>query len=88
MFAKQTSQSLAAPLVAAALAVLILLGTAAPSAGAAHETTVTVRPGETLWAIALRARPGQDPRQEVYAIEQANHLSSATLTTGQVVRVP
>jgi Tfp pilus assembly protein FimV len=88
MFEKKTSQSLAAPLVAAALAVLILLGTAAPSAGAAHPAKVVVRPGETLWAIALRARPGQDPRQEVYAIEQANHLSSATLTAGEVVMVP
>jgi len=88
VFASKTSQALTAPLIAAALAVLILLGTATPSAGAAHPARYTVRAGDTLWGIALRARPGQDPRQEVYAIEQANHLQGATLVAGQVVMIP
>lgn len=88
MFARPSIEQLAVPLVVLVFAVLILLGTAPPSSGAAHPRSYVVRPGDTLWGIALRIRPGQDPRQEVYAIEQANHLPGGMLQAGQVVTIP
>ena len=88
MFAQATFDRIAAPMVVLIFAALILLGTAAPSSGAAHPRRYVVRSGDTLWWIALRVRPGQDPRQEVYAIEQANHLTGGVLSAGQVVTIP
>ena len=48
----------------------------------------TVRPGDTLWAIAQRVgERGQDPRPLVDAIVRENHLGPA-LTPGQVLSIP
>jgi nucleoid-associated protein YgaU len=71
-------------LVLAALAV----GLAARSShGAGPERTYVVRPADTLWSIAARTYAG-DVREGVWKLEQRNHLRSATLTPGQVLRVP
>jgi nucleoid-associated protein YgaU len=51
-------------------------------------TSVTVRSGDTLWSIASRVAPGHDPRAEVAALQQANHLSGVDLVPGQVLQVP
>jgi LysM repeat protein len=48
--------------------------------------TVTVQPGDTLWKIATRVAPQRDPRAEVAALQQVNHLDSAGLVPGQVLR--
>src|SRR5258707_166098 len=34
---------------------------------------VTVRPGDTLWTIASRLRPGEDPRSVVDRLSAARH---------------
>lgn len=47
-----------------------------------------VRAGETLWGIAETGYPGSDPREAIYRIEQANHLASATISPGMVLRLP
>jgi nucleoid-associated protein YgaU len=48
----------------------------------------TVRPGDTVWAIARRVgERHQDPRPLVDAIEQENHLGPV-LTPGQVLSIP
>ncbi len=47
----------------------------------AHPSRVhvyVVQPGDTLWRIAVRLYPGEDPRRAVYALKTANHLSDAT----------
>jgi hypothetical protein len=49
---------------------------------------VTVRPGDTLWAIAVRAAPRADPRDTVATIEAINHLASSDVEAGTVLRVP
>lgn len=47
-----------------------------------------VRPGDTLWSIAERLRPGEDPRPLVDAIERANGVSAGGLVPGQSLRIP
>ena len=55
---------------------------------AATAERVTVRPGDTLWAIALREAPGVDPRQTVDAIVDLNALESSAVQAGTVLLVP
>jgi nucleoid-associated protein YgaU len=50
--------------------------------------TYVVRPGDTLWSIAERLRPGEDPRPLVDAIERANGISAGDLVPGQSLRIP
>jgi LysM repeat protein len=46
-----------------------------------------VQAGETLWSIAAQ-RYGGDPREGVWKLQQANHLSGATIVAGQRILVP
>jgi hypothetical protein len=47
-----------------------------------------VRPGETLWSIALGAAPGRDPRHLIDAIERLNGLTGDDLVPGLELRIP
>jgi nucleoid-associated protein YgaU len=49
---------------------------------------VTVQPGDTLWAIAERARPDADPRATIARIKDMNGLTSGAARAGQVLLVP
>ncbi|MHB1614642.1 MAG: LysM peptidoglycan-binding domain-containing protein [Actinomycetes bacterium] len=51
-------------------------------------TTMTVRPGDTLWGIASRVSPGVDPRGMVLELRRLNPSSSGQLQAGQVLVVP
>jgi Tfp pilus assembly protein FimV len=55
---------------------------------AATSQTLTVRPGETLWAVAARIAPHSDPRLVVADIESRNHLHGVEVRAGQQLRVP
>lgn len=59
------------------------LATAAPAA-AASQRYVVVQPGDTLWSIALRLRPGHDPRPLVDQL--AARRGSGPLRPGE--RIP
>jgi LysM repeat protein len=61
---------------------------AASSAGVQHARTVTVAPGESLWALAERIAPHADPRLVVDRIIQINHLAGARILAGQQLVVP
>ena len=50
--------------------------------------SVTVQPGESLWAIAEAVAPEQDPRDVVAAIVQLNNLDAARVVPGQALFVP
>lgn len=47
-----------------------------------------VREGDSVWSIAERLRPGEDPRPAVDAIVAANDLDPRALVPGQVLVVP
>lgn len=49
---------------------------------------ITVRPGETLWAIAGRVAPDTDPRSTIARLESMNHLESSSVPAGSVLLVP
>ena len=50
--------------------------------------SVTVQPGESLWAIAESVAPEQDPRDVVAAIVQLNNLDAARVVPGQALFIP
>ncbi len=49
---------------------------------------VTVTPGETLWQVAVRTAPDNDPRVTVQRLMRLNHLSTPTLRAGESLLVP
>lgn len=59
----------------------------APAAAPVVEA-VTVLPGDTLWAIAQRIAPGEDPRDVVHRIRELNGLATSSLQAGQELFVP
>ena len=50
----------------------------------------TVHQGDTLFSIATRFDPSQDPRKVVYEMETLNHISDNTvlIVPGEVLQVP
>jgi nucleoid-associated protein YgaU len=58
--------------------------TTAPTAA----VTVVVRPGDTVWGIAVRHSGGGDVRDEVAQILSANHLSSPIIQVGETLVIP
>jgi hypothetical protein len=53
----------------------------------APRVTYVVQPGDTLWSIARRVAPGQDPRPVVDGLIEANDVRSG-LQTGQELSIP
>jgi nucleoid-associated protein YgaU len=84
-----------AMLAASALLWLLVAGQAQASShiqpghrGGSGMTRVVVRPGQTLWGIALRAEPSADPRVVVQEIIDANSLTGPAIQVGEVLWVP
>jgi Tfp pilus assembly protein FimV len=77
----------------AALSLMVALPTLSSvrlyAASAQRYSTVTVRPGDTLWAIAAaHAAAGSDVQEMIDRITDANHLGSGALQPGQRLRIP
>lgn len=71
--------------VAASFGVAGVVGASAPEVVEHH----TVHRGETLWSIArTRTAEGGDVRRTVAEIVEANGLSGAELSVGQVLVIP
>jgi LysM domain len=90
-----TGLILAGTMMVAALAWLALAGPAQaggpggrPGSVYQNLTTVVVRPGQTLWSIAMRAEPGADPRVVVREIADLNALPGTVVEPGQQLLVP
>lgn len=57
-----------------------------PGAG---ERLVIVASGETLWSIALQAKPREmDTREAIYKIERRNVLHDSAIKAGQSIIIP
>ncbi|HEY3574786.1 MAG TPA: LysM peptidoglycan-binding domain-containing protein [Arthrobacter sp.] len=85
------------PLVLLAAVILSLTGLlnspakAADSASGLSVTptvSVTVQPGESLWAIAGKVDPDRDPRDVIADIVQLNDLQAGKVMPGQQLFVP
>lgn len=82
-------------LLAALVATFVLAG---PVSGALRDRVDPIRPvadrsyvvepGDTLWAIAVRAGGDRDPRAVVQAILDANDVDPGSLQPGKVLWLP
>jgi nucleoid-associated protein YgaU len=79
---------LSAGLVAAFWAGPVAEAFQGPAVTPAARRIVVVRAGDTLWSIAERLSPGEDPRPLVDAIARANHVDATTIVPGQTLIVP
>jgi LysM repeat protein len=80
-------------LTAGILLAAISVGRAGSQAATATETgpslqQTTVQQGETLWTVAQRIAPGNDPREVIAQIRRINHLESSSLRVGQQLLLP
>ncbi len=57
------------------------------TAAGSHPRHHTVRPGDTLWSIAVANYAG-DPREGVWELQRRNGLSGATIVPGQRLVLP
>jgi hypothetical protein len=65
------------------------VGAAAPAADVYKNLTpVVVRPGQSLWSIALWAQPAADPRVVVQEIIDLNALHGGAVQAGERLWVP
>ena len=48
----------------------------------------TVQSGETLWSVAQRIAPDNDPREVIAQIRRINHLQGSSLRAGQQLLLP
>jgi LysM repeat protein len=74
-------------LIAVGVAVFVWSALVRPAGSHPTRQVYVVQPYDTLWQIAASGYAG-DPRDAIYRIERANHLSSATLRTGQTLVLP
>lgn len=77
--------------VTAVIALLGAFGARPADAGPARGTSagsVVVQPGDTLWAVALRAAPQADPRVTVDRIAKLNGITDTVLQPGQRLKLP
>lgn len=59
------------------------------AASAQRYTSVTVRPGDTLWSLAAaHTGNGTDIQEVIDRISEVNHLRTGTLQPGQHLRIP
>jgi LysM repeat protein len=67
---------------------LVVWAVVARDTGAgAHQRYHRVKPGDTLWSIAVASYTG-DPREGVWKLQRRNGLSSPTIVPGQRLALP
>lgn len=48
----------------------------------------TVKEGDTLWKIAYKQYPKQDPQKMIKEIQRLNQMKTDAIKTGQPIRLP
>lgn len=66
----------------------IAMAIAAHGGAPGRYSTLVVQPGDTLWSIAAAHYPGDDVRERVQDIEQANGLAGPQIKAGETLRLP
>jgi hypothetical protein len=59
-----------------------------PSVVRADMRQIVVKPGQSLWSIALNAEPRSDPRVVIQQIMEFNALGSQVVVPGETLWVP
>lgn len=80
-------------LAVVALAAGLLVGTArlplwAAASHPAAQIVHIVAPGETLWGLADRYAPREDPREYIYNLDRINHLGDGQIVPGEKLTLP
>ena len=85
-------------LVLTVLCSIILLAVISVGRAGSHAATATgtgpslqqttVQPGETLWSVAQRIAPDNDPREVVAQIRRINNMSTSGIQAGQQLLLP
>jgi LysM domain len=87
MFASSRLSLVIRILVIAAAALFLWALFANDSGASGPAQHYTVRPGDTLWSIAVNHSSG-DPREGVWELQHRNRLASAAISPGQVLLIP
>ena len=75
-------------LLLASAVVGLVIGLAGPAEPTGRgEARYVVRPGDTLWELAVE-RYGGDPREAVWRIRERNRLASSALAPGTELSLP
>jgi LysM repeat protein len=74
-------------LLLAVLALIAWAFLARASQGAGPTQRYIVKPGDTLWSIAVSRYAG-DPRDAIYRIDRKNHLRGSVIVPGQTLLLP
>jgi LysM repeat protein len=74
-------------LMLVALALIAWAIVARASQGAGPTARYTVKPGDTLWSIAVSHYAG-DPRDAIYRIGRENHVHGSVIVPGQRLVLP
>ena len=90
-----TRRGKAVVLIVSALLLLVAISAGRTGSQAATMTEVgpqlqqtTVQPGDTLWSVAQRIAPDNDPREVVAQIRRINQLHTSALQAGQLLLLP
>jgi len=84
-------------LLTAIVALLLLVALSVGRAGSQAATVseagpglqqTTVQPGDTLWSVAQRIAPDNDPREVIAQIRRINDLTTSGLQAGQQLLLP
>ena len=67
----------------------LFISTNSSASGPQEYITVEVKPGDTLWHIAIdHSNKGKDTRKLIYEIKTINSLSDSSIFPGQLIKIP
>ncbi|HZW83781.1 MAG TPA: LysM peptidoglycan-binding domain-containing protein [Candidatus Deferrimicrobium sp.] len=70
--------------------VLLVSSSLSPTEAAGNKTfqPVLIHEGDTLWNLACKYVPNEDPRKVIHNIIEVNNLNDPTIRPGLVLKIP